>query len=103
MTDAMTDVTDEFIAEMSRSDVDTTIRSMAREIQRRRASDRWIPWSVGDALPADGLYWVTFDKNFGVAMCDARVPRLFLFDSVTAYWSRPLPDPFDSSMGAEHG
>jgi hypothetical protein len=39
MTDAMTDVTDEFIAEMSRSDVDTNIRSMAREIQRRRASD----------------------------------------------------------------
>jgi hypothetical protein len=115
MTDAMTDVTDERLAELiylreqmikisggdSFDGLDTL--DAFRELQRRRASDRWIPWSVGDVLPADGLYWVTFDKNFGVAMCDARVPRLFLFDSVTAYWSRPLPDPFDSSMGAEHG
>jgi hypothetical protein len=113
MTDAMTDVTDEFIAEMSRSDVDTTIRSMAREIQRRRASDRWVPWKSGDDLPEGRdaslrwhQYWVTLgpshydEEQFFASTSDIRA---FEGRGVRAYWSRPLPAPFDSSMGAEHG
>jgi hypothetical protein len=80
MTDAMTDVTDEFIAEMSRSDVDTNIRSMAREIQRRRASD--------DAKDAERYRWLR--------------DNTMVIDHYRLGGSE-LDAAIDSSMGAEHG
>jgi hypothetical protein len=112
MTDAMTDVTDEFIAEMSRSDVDTNIRSMAREIQRRRASDRWVPWKPGDVLPAHDLYPViiqdftphTDGNNQGTPWNAYATPAYFEcgYKRVIAYWPTPVAT-FDSSMGDQHG
>jgi hypothetical protein len=123
-SDAMTDVTDERLAEFCGDPyeeflalesykgqgkgweqpsfiVTDEIRAMARELlQRRRASDRWIPWKRwGTPQPQpDQLYWcATFTGYEGVFGED------FYPVGVTAYWSRPLPAPFDSSMGDQHG
>jgi hypothetical protein len=116
----MTDVSDERLAELiylreqmikisggdSFDGLDTL--DAFRELQRRRASDRWIPWkplTFSDTLPPDNLYWVAMRVNnehpiyYGAFRADDHWGHR----CVIAYWSRPLPAPFDFSMGDQHG
>jgi hypothetical protein len=82
--------------------------SLFDELQRRRASDRWIPWKSGDALPEGQdaslrwhQYWITVGPGYyGELFTTTSDIRAFEGRGVRAYWSRPLPPPFDSSIAA---
>lgn len=86
--------------------VGSSTHDMAMELMQRRApssdavdagrdAGRWVPWKVGDALPADGLYWTTYKtREFKVTMTGAHKTLAFELGNVIAYWSQPLPPPF---------
>jgi hypothetical protein len=114
MSDAPKDLTDERLAELTgqllvefagwagfreRPAMSFT-HWLVVQLQRRRASDRWIPWKPGDALPAKGWYWTTQDD--GVATVCEMLANGWRSGAwkVIAYLPRPLPAPFDSSIAA---
>lgn len=73
-----------------------------------RAEGRWVEWKSGDALPAEGMYWVTreWQTREGKDVRDASYAHSANADDweysrapVRAYWSIPLPPPYEAPKG----
>jgi hypothetical protein len=67
---------------------------------------RWVPWKPGDALPAHGEYWVTSERGgtdrlsvYAVRAESNRNPADdWAWYGVIAYWSAPLPPPYQPDV-----
>jgi len=82
-----------------------TLRAMAEQVASDAEVDRWVPWKPGDALPAQPY------RNYLVTQApkDSSAPFLWECTAVDfnertlAYWSRPLPPPYEPPSTAEKG
>lgn len=63
---------------------------------RRADQPRWVEWSVACSLPLQAMYLVTLDDGF-LAICPA---DSFEKEFVIAYWSEPLPPPYQQKERA---
>jgi hypothetical protein len=74
----------------------------SRELQHLRSAPavqgRWIEWKPGDALPADGVYYVTIRHGLSYKTCEGEVASSICAgwfphanNPPIAYWSIPLP------------
>jgi hypothetical protein len=75
-----------------------------RELQRRRAVEsdgEWVAWKRGDGGPPKVWYWTTQDD--GVATVCERCANGWRSAAwkVIAYWSCPLPPPYDPASALE--